>query len=148
MVRHLSDPMTNRLNRSQYYHARCLSCHTGNFPDSHPDKNSNCLPCHMPRRPAADGGHTAFTDHRIQRRPEVGPDAPSDSGIVAWREAEPNLQKRNIANMEVGLQRHSSSMIAEGYRHLTEVQQQFANDSEFFKWIGEALLAASKHRRQ
>jgi photosynthetic reaction center cytochrome c subunit len=73
-------------------------------------------------------------------------DAPSDSGIAAWREPIPDLQKRNlgIAEIEVGLQRQLPSMIGEGYRDLTEVQQQFANDSEFFKWIGEALLVAKQ----
>jgi tetratricopeptide (TPR) repeat protein len=140
------DPHDKPLQPVQYYRTRCLSCHTANFPVSHPARDSNCLPCHMPRRSAADGGHTAFTDHRIQRRPETRPDASSDSGIVAWREPVPDLQKRNlgIADIEVGLQRHSPSMIGGGYRDLTEVQQQFANDSDFFKWIGEALLAANQ----
>jgi photosynthetic reaction center cytochrome c subunit len=140
------DPHDKPLQPVEYYRAKCLSCHSANFPASHPADNSNCLECHMPRRTVADGGHTAFTDHRIQRRPESQPDAPPDSSIVAWREPPLNLQKRNlgIVDIEVGLQRHSPAMIGEGYRNLTEVQQQFANDSEFFKWIGEALFAAKQ----
>ncbi len=96
----------------------------------------------MPRRDAKDGGHTAFTDHRIQRRPEVRPDLPADAGIVAWREPPANLRSRNlgIAYIDVGMQRHLPSYIIQGYRTLTEVQKQFADDSDFFKWIGEALL--------
>ncbi len=125
-----------------YYRSRCLACHTSDFPASHPPKDSDCLACHMPRRNAKDGGHTAFTDHRIQRRPEAQPDLPSNAGIAAWREPSPDLQKRNlgIALIDVGMQRHWSPLIIQGYRALTEVQQQFASDPDFFKWIGEALL--------
>lgn len=101
----------------------------------------------MPRRAAKDGGHSAFTDHRIQRRPEEQPEPPTSAAIAAWREPARELQTRNlgIAEIEVGMQRHSPSMIGDGYRALTEVQQQFSNDSDFFKWIGEALLVAKQN---
>ena len=130
----------------QFYRSRCLSCHTAAFPASHPPKDSDCLGCHMPRRDAKDGGHTAFTDHRIQRRPESRPDLPPDTGIAAWREPSPELQKRNlgIAYIDAGRQRHSPAFIIQGYRTLTEVQRQFSNDSDFFTWIGEALLLAKQ----
>ncbi len=129
-----------------YYRARCLSCHAANFPASHPPKDSNCLGCHMPRRDAKDGGHTAFTDHRIQRRPIPQSDLPSDAAIAAWREPSPDLRSRNlgIAYIDVGMQRHSAPFIIQGYRTLTQVQQQFANDPDFFKWIGEALLVGKQ----
>jgi len=140
------DPHDKPTQALEYYRSRCLSCHTAQFPASHPAKDSDCLGCHMPRRQAKDGGHTAFTDHRIQRRPATLPDAPSDTGIVAWREPPPDLRERNlgIAYIEVGMQRHSSSFIAQGYRDLTDVQQQFANDPDFFGWIGEALLTVQQ----
>jgi photosynthetic reaction center cytochrome c subunit len=129
-----------------FYRSRCLSCHTGSLSQSHPPRDSNCVGCHMPRRRAKDGGHSAFTDHRIQRRPEEQSEPPTSAAIVAWREPAPDLQKRNlgIAEIEAGMQRHSSLMIGDGYRELTEVQQQFSNDSDFFKWIGEALLVAKQ----
>lgn len=136
------DPHDKPTQPVEFYRARCLSCHPTNFPAAHPNKESNCIACHMPQRDAKDGGHTAFTDHRIQRRPEARPDLPTDAGIVAWREPPPDLQRRNlgIAYIDVGMQRHLSSYIIQGYRTLTEVQKQSANDSDFFKWIGEALL--------
>lgn len=101
----------------------------------------------MPRRAAKDGGHSAFTDHRIQRHPEDRTEPPTSAAIVAWREPAPDLQKRNlgIAEVEVGMQRHSASLIGDGYRELTEVQQRFSDDSDFFKWIGEALLVAKQN---
>jgi len=131
----------------EYYRSRCLSCHEANWPTAaHPEKDSECLTCHMPRRDAKDGGHTVFTDHRIQRRPEAPGDLPANSSISAWRKPTPEFEQRNlgIAYIDVGMQRHSSSFIIQGYRALTEVQNQFANDPEFFQWIGEALLVAKQ----
>jgi photosynthetic reaction center cytochrome c subunit len=127
---------------ADYYRSRCLSCHEAKFPANHPAKSSDCVECHMPRRDAKDGGHTVFTDHRIQRKPDAPVDLPPNSGIAAWREPAPELQKRNlgIAYIDVGMQRHSASFVVQGYRVLTEVQGQFANDPDFFKWIGQALL--------
>ncbi|MGA8271018.1 MAG: c-type cytochrome [Candidatus Sulfotelmatobacter sp.] len=140
------DPHNKPVEPVQYYRSRCLSCHTGAFPSSHPAADSDCIHCHMPRRDAQDGGHTAFTDHRIQRRPQSQSDLPSAGDIAAWREPAPDLQKRNlgIAYINAGFQRRSSTFIVKGYRLLTEVQQQFALDPETFTWMGTALLVG-KH---
>jgi photosynthetic reaction center cytochrome c subunit len=136
------DPHQKPLQPVEYYRARCLSCHTANLSASHPAGDSDCLSCHMPRRNAQDGGHSVFTDHRIQRAPVPQRDLPPDTGITAWREPSPDLQRRNlgIAYIDVGMQRQSPSFIMQGYRALTEVQHQFLNDSDFFKWLGDALL--------
>jgi photosynthetic reaction center cytochrome c subunit len=141
------DPHDKPRETISYYRARCLTCHATDFPTAHPGRDTDCLSCHMPRRNAQDGGHTVFTDHRIQRRPETTPASlPADAGIAAWREPAPELQKRNlgIAYIDVGMQRHSSQFIIQGYRMLTEVQRQFMDDSDFFKWIGEALLVGKQ----
>jgi photosynthetic reaction center cytochrome c subunit len=143
-----NNPNGKPLQSVAYYRAVCLTCHAAKFSAAaaHPAKDSDCLSCHMPRRDAKDGGHSAFTDHRIQRRAESQPDAPADSGIAAWRQPSPDLQARNlgIAYLDAGMQRKSSQFIVQGYRTLTEVQAQFADDSDFFKWIGEALLLAQQ----
>lgn len=136
------DPHNNPVQPAQFYRSRCLSCHTASFPPAHPSKESDCISCHMPRRNAQDGGHTVFTDHRIQRRPSQDAELPADLDIAAWREPAEDLQKRNlgIAYIDTGMQRHSSAFIIRGYRALTEVQHQFPNDGDLFKWIGDALL--------
>src|SRR5262249_20943468 len=115
---------------------------------SHPPKTSDCISCHMPRRDAKDGGHTAFTDHRIQRRPEPESDLPSNTEIAAWREPAPELQKRNfgIALIDAGVGLRSQSMVVRGYRQLTEVQNQCPRDPELFSWIGQALLLRRQSR--
>lgn len=136
------DPHNKPAEAVQFYRSRCLSCHTADFPASHPAKDTDCISCHMPKRDAKDGGHTAFTDHRIQRRPEPQSDLPADAGIAAWRDPSPDLQKRNlgIAYIDAGVQRRSQSFVIQGYRALAEVQNQFPTDSELFSWIGQALL--------
>ncbi len=140
------DPHNKPLEPVQYYRSKCLSCHKASFSPSHPAKDSNCIGCHMPRRDAKDGGHTAFTDHRIQRRPESQPTVPEDADISAWREPAPDLQKRNlgIAYINAGMEHHSPPFVVRGYRMLTEVQNQFSNDAEFFTSIGSALLMAKQ----
>jgi len=135
-----------------YYREKCLSCHASDFTariaSAHPAKDSDCIRCHMPRRDAKDGGHTAFTDHRIQRRPEPEFDLPEGTDVVAWREPAAALEKRNlgIAHIDAGVGRRSQSMVIQGYRELTEVQSQFPNDPELFSWIGQALLLGRQSR--
>jgi photosynthetic reaction center cytochrome c subunit len=140
------DPHNKPLEPVQFFRSKCLSCHMESFPGSHPDKKSNCISCHMPRRDAKDGGHTAFTDHRIQRRPEPQSALPEDSDIAAWREPAPELQKRNlgIAYINAGMERRSPPFLIRGYRMLTEVQKQFSTDSEVFTSMGNALLLAKQ----
>ncbi|MGA3092508.1 MAG: c-type cytochrome [Terriglobales bacterium] len=140
------DPHNKPIEPVQYYRSRCLSCHQDAFPKSHPSADSNCISCHMPRRDAEDGGHTAFTDHRIQRRPQSDSNLPIAGNIAAWREPAPDLQKRNlgIGYLNAGFQRRSSEFIIRGYQLLTEVQNQFASDPDLFTWIGTALLVGKK----
>jgi photosynthetic reaction center cytochrome c subunit len=140
------DPHSKPLEPIAYYRSKCLSCHTENFPASHAARDSNCIGCHMPRRDAKDGGHTAFTDHRIQRRPQPQPAESKDLDIAAWREPALDLRKRNlgIAYVDVGTERHSSSFVIRGYGLLTEVQHQFSNDTEVFASLGSALLLAKQ----
>jgi tetratricopeptide (TPR) repeat protein len=107
----------------------------------------------MPRRAPNDGGHTAFTDHRIRRRPE--PEAQLDAAgtpspplaIAPWREPPEHLAKRNLgmASIQVGLEKMSPQLIVSGYRMLTEVQQQFPQDSELFTTLGSALFAGRQY---
>lgn len=51
------------------YRAKCLSCHTGALGAGHPDRASDCISCHMPKRDVKVIAHSALTNHRIVRRP-------------------------------------------------------------------------------
>jgi cytochrome c-type biogenesis protein CcmH/NrfG len=50
-----------------------------------------------------------------------------------------------IAMIEAGMDRNSAKDILTGYRKLTEVQQQFPQDSEMYDGFGSALLAGGQY---
>jgi tetratricopeptide (TPR) repeat protein len=131
------------VNATRYYADRCLSCHRGKLAATHPSTESDCISCHMPRRPVSDGGHTVFTDHRIMRSPEaVSPTAAAATDLAAWREPPSSFAKRNLALAYVaaGLTRHYPAWIVRGYRMLTEVQTSFSTDVDVLNALGTALL--------
>ena len=136
------DPHEKPVDPVEYFRNKCLSCHTAAFSSSHPDRNSNCIGCHMPRRNAKDGGHTVFTDHRIERRVSVPQDLPANVDVAAWREPALEFQKRNLgmSYINLGAEQRSPKFFIRGYKLLTEVQQQFSTDDGLFTSIGIALL--------
>jgi tetratricopeptide (TPR) repeat protein len=141
------DPHNEPVDPVSYYRTRCLGCHADTrFASDHPSKSSDCVGCHMPKKATNDGGHTVFTDHRIQRTTEDKP-AAEPVGIAPWREPPTEFAVRNlgIALVETGMEERSWSQIVSGYRTLTEVQQQFPQDSEMFKAIGNALFVGQKY---
>lgn len=136
------DPHNEPTNVVPYYRSKCLGCHAKtHFATSHPSRSSDCIACHMPKREANDGGHTVFTDHRIQRTADHKPTG-EPNGIVPWRDPAPELTKRNlgIAEIEAGSETRSWRQVVSGYRLLTEVQHQFPDDCEMYQSIGNALL--------
>ncbi len=141
------DPHNEPVDVVSYYRAKCLTCHAAtHFVASHPSRTSNCIGCHMPKREANDGGHTVFTDHRIQRTPDHKP-AGEPTGIVPWRDPPADLAKRNlgIALIEAGSEDRSWPQIVKGYKTLTEVQHDFPGDCEMYQSIGNALFIGSQY---
>jgi hypothetical protein len=68
--------------RVSHYRARCLNCHETHVPCSESEparrqKGDSCIDCHMPRYASVDIAHTASTDHRIVRRPDLAAIGPS-----------------------------------------------------------------------
>jgi hypothetical protein len=142
------DPHRDPVQPAAFYRSKCLGCHTAAFAKPHPSANSDCIQCHMPKRDAKDGGHTAFTDHRIQRRREAEQALTEDIDIAAWREpSDPDLRKRNlgIAYIKVGMDRRSATFVVRGYRMLTEVQGPFSGDPDLYSWMGAALLSVKQN---
>jgi tetratricopeptide (TPR) repeat protein len=136
------DPHAPAAPTAQNYNERCETCHQGKLAESHPAQ-TNCIGCHMTRRPAQDGGHTVFTDHRITKRPE--PDAISSSGdeLTAWREPAEALQPRNLAlaYLNAGLFGRSAAQMMRGYRMLTALTST-EDDVDALRGMGRARLAA------
>jgi hypothetical protein len=141
------DPHDEPVQAAAYYRQKCWLCHAKTkFAADHPARTSDCIGCHMPERETNDGGHTAFTDHRIQIRPKQ--EAAEEAATIApWREAPGEFATRNlgIASIQVGMTHKSWPQIVSGYRMLTSVQQQFSQDSEMYEAMGNALFAGHKY---
>ncbi len=136
------DPHDAPKDAVAYYRGKCLSCHQQALPAPHPARTSDCTSCHMPRREAEDGGHTAFTDHRIQRRPQPESPAAPIQALRAWREPPAPWRDRNraLAWNYVGIRDSSSAMLSESYRMLLPVEKAFPNDPDVLAALGNALL--------
>ncbi len=59
--------------RTVFYRAKCLACHGAPFGEKHHANQPDCTKCHMPANSSTDIAHTEVTDHRIPRRPTIGP---------------------------------------------------------------------------
>lgn len=129
-----------------YFRERCLTCHGATLEKAHAAPGRDCVACHMPRLPARDGGHTAFTDHRITRRPQPQGDTTAQANLTAWREPEPRLRERNlaIALVTVGLQNASPDEAIRGYRMLNQVEKQYPEDAAVLTSLGSVLLRAKQ----
>lgn len=136
------DPHRQPADPRTYFKAKCLACH-GTVSAAHPKPAEDCIGCHMPRRPARDGGHTAFTDHHITRWPQN--DTPEDNGperLLAWHEPPAAFAKRNLglADIEVGRQLKSAPHMLDGLRLLTECKHDFPYDPAVSTGIGLVLM--------
>jgi len=134
-------------NATTYYRARCLNCHGADLVKRHAAPSEDCVGCHMQRQTARDGGHTAFTDHRIRRRPAAS-QPPADAGrvLTAWRDPAQQVAKRNLglANITVGERDQSSSYMDAGYRLLSDVYEISPKDPAVLTALGLVLLRKGK----
>jgi predicted Zn-dependent protease len=96
----------------------------------------------MRQLPAKDGGHTAFTDHRIARPSTADSPAALPDTITAWREPERPVRERNLALalVAIGLQNESTAEVIRGYRMLNRSEGNFPNDPALLTSLGVVLL--------
>jgi predicted Zn-dependent protease len=130
----------------EYFRDRCLTCHSGTLEQSHAAPGRDWVACHMPRQAARDGGHTAFTDHRIRARPESQIETVPRRDLRAWREPVPSLQKRNLglALVTLGLENGSADEALRGYRLISPIQKDLQDDPASSTTIGSLLLRAKQ----
>ena len=118
--------------------ATCRSCHAS---AAHGDRKE-CVGCHMPKRDAVDGGHTAFTDHRIQREAAKVP-AKIQARLRLWREVgDAALRERNLglASIQVGERDGVPELINDGYRRLAAVFSRWPRDADVLSGLGMVLF--------
>ncbi len=125
-----------------YFRDRCLSCHAATLDAAHAAPGRDCVGCHMPKSPTKDGGHTAFTNHRIIRQPGVDTSTAQPDTLSAWRDPEPSLRNRNLALalVSVGLENRSSAKVIRGYRLLNQIAKSFPDDPAVLTSLGSILM--------
>jgi hypothetical protein len=138
------DPHDKPVNTAPYFRQKCLSCHGENLVKTHPAPAEDCAGCHMPRQPARDGGHTAFTEHRISRKPLPGASQPvqNQRKLIAWREPAQAFAKRNLglANVTVGERDESAYHMNAGFRLLSDIYESSRNDPAVLTSLGLVIL--------
>lgn len=134
------DPHRVPSDAKAYYRNRCHQCHQ-QLSTAHPPQQEDCAGCHMPRRPASDSAHTAFTDHRIQRSPQPMTGTSAER-LRAWRPAQGSLATRNLglAYISAGERDQSAFQLNEGFRLLSGVQREFAGDNDVSNALALVLL--------
>jgi tetratricopeptide (TPR) repeat protein len=128
------------------YRERCLSCHAATLDTAHAAPGRDCVACHMPKLPATDGGHTAFTNHRILRNPAAEITGAQADTLTAWREPDSYVKDRNLALalVTVGLENQSSAEVIRGYKMINRVAKDFPNDSALYTTLGLVFLKAQE----
>jgi len=140
------DPHNEPVEAKNYYRDRCLSCHGSQLVKTHPGPLDDCIGCHMPTRPAVDGGHTAFTDHRIARRATPGVESARE-GLVAWREPSEVFRKRNLAlaYLAVGEGHDLTPYIERSWHLLQATQSIFPADPAVLTGLGVTSLRSTRY---
>ncbi len=136
------DPHQAAADPKPYFSERCVECHAEGLSEGHAGLGSDCISCHMPRRRSHDSGHSAFTDHRIARRPASRPDPPPPSELRPWKPVPGVLARRNlgIAHILQGQEQGSFEMIRRGAAQLRDVLDQFPEDVAVLDALGTALV--------
>lgn len=131
---------------AEYFRERCLSCHAATLAAAHAAPGRDCIGCHMPSRPAKDGGHTAFTDHRIARHPEEEGTAPNSDEPTAWREPDPAVRNRNLALalVTLGMQNRRPNQVIRGYKMLNRLGPGLNGDAAALTVLGNVLLTGKQ----
>jgi hypothetical protein len=136
------DPHEKPAQPAAYFRERCLSCHAATLEKAHAAAGRDCIACHMRQLPAKDGGHTAFTDHRIALPSKAESPVTPPGTITAWREPDRSFRERNLALalVAVGLQNESSAEVIRGYKMLNRLESDFPNDPAVLTSLGVVLL--------
>ncbi|HEY7303446.1 MAG TPA: hypothetical protein VH601_05005 [Bryobacteraceae bacterium] len=140
------NPHETPVRPAEYFRERCLVCHAKTLSVSHSAPGRDCVACHMPRRPAKDGGHTSFTDHRITRLPEAEGEAVSNDRLVAWREPDISVRQRNLALALVtaGMENRRPNQVILGYRMLNRLDKDLSGDAAALTVLGNVLLTGKQ----
>ena len=118
-----------------YFKAKCLTCHTESScaakTEARTAQADNCVGCHMPKRQAIDGLHTAFTDHSIRRSGAENPRPTSmASELVPFWPGTGDLRDLALAYMDVASHTEKESDYLRAFAALKKALPTAPDDAE------------------
>ena len=140
------NPHSQAADRNREMREVCTSCHATLSEAAHPQGQSECVRCHMPRLAPKDIIHAAITDHRIVRRPGADRNnaEPGEETLVAPREPPVRFRKRDLglAELELGSRRGLPTMREAGIRLLEALPEEEKNaDAAVLSALAAAKLS-------
>ncbi len=140
------DPHESSEGAATSYRPKCETCHDAVSLAAHPEPRGGCVECHMPRKQSYDSGHSAFTDHRIARRPAETLDQAPPRTLRAWRDPDGPLAQRNLglAYARIAELNRSDFQGDQAFRNLMGAMKYFEDDSELPYALGKLLALKGK----
>jgi hypothetical protein len=124
------------------YQEMCVSCH------QRPHRDDNCIPCHMQKARAFDGGHAAFTDHTILNfgvQPSQRPGPPARL-ISYYRGERVTGRDLGLAYSELAIRYQDPQWIEKAWPLLREAASRDPGDAVLQARIRKILEAAARAR--
>ena len=90
------DPHSPPTNPAVEISRHCTACHQEGLDADHLAQSNDCTECHMSKRQSHDSGHSAFTDHRITRRPIRAEATLGPQSLRPWRPHDGPVARRNL----------------------------------------------------
>ena len=136
------DPHASSSNSAAAISKQCMACHAEGLDAAHADQPNHCTACHMSKRQSHDSGHSAFTDHRIMRRPIPARPAPGPRKIKPWKPQDGAIGLRNlgIALIRLGESNSPAGDIRKGVTLLRSALSALNRDPSALEALGTGLV--------
>jgi len=115
------------------YASICQSCHRT------PHNSNDCIPCHMAKAKAYDGGHTVFTDHSISTRAS-GP-------VASYFGHSPSSRNLGLAYIELASKQREPEYLEKAWPLLREAAASQPRDPALYYAIANLLSAAGRKQQ-
>jgi len=122
-----------------YYRTKCLGCHHQD--ECREDRQArlsardHCTSCHMPKTAVSDVLHAAYTDHRIQARPNRGSAVMAQGRLVAFGSGAPQRDVA-IAEAEIAFQYNDPSSVRDAFQRMRDLEPSLTADAQALTVLG------------
>ena len=143
------DPHSPSANQTAEISKHCVACHGQGLDADHLARSNDCTRCHMAKRQSHDSGHSAFTDHRITRRPIRSEPAQDPRDIKAWKPQHGPIARRNlgIALVRLGQSDSPAGDIEQGVALVQSALSAQDRDPSALEALGTGLVLSGEPTR-